>query len=187
MKSTSELWKQFSLRHPSLAAARTRLIRKTVIKVAVLEFVLIGALLAAYFAAKEYFTPLLVLGLVGMAVLPWVTVKPQRLMKKRFSGKITAIQYEQKRVTVGGYASRMYTSMTDATFILCTVTEENGNGKEHSFELPDMYAEVYREGDVILSLSGFAYPVNMNGHEKSVCPCCGGIYPTDSGECRNCV
>ncbi len=184
MENTSELWRQFSLRHPGLAAARTRLIRKTLIRVAVLELILICVILALYFAAKEYFTPLLILGLVGMAVLPWVTVKPQRLIKKKFSGNITAIQYIQKRVSVGGGASRMHTSMADATFILCTVTEDSGD--EHSFELPDIYAEVYREGDVILSLSGFVYPVNTSEHEKSACPCCGGIYPTDSGDCRNC-
>ncbi len=185
MSDMTSAWKAFSADRPALAVERNRLIRKTVVKVTIMELVIGGLIVASYFAAKDQFVPLLAVGVVAALVLPWVTVKPQRLMKKKYVGHIKAIQYIQRRVsTDGGGPSTMMTSMADAIFIRCTVTD--AKGKRHTFELPAKYAAVYHEGDLILSMSGFAFPINVTEHELEICPCCGGIQPRANGGCMNC-
>lgn len=185
MSDMTSAWKKFLVNHPALAAERNRRIRKTVVKILLMELVIGGLITASYFAAKDQFMPLLAVGAVAAVVLPWVTVKPQRLLKRKYMGHIASIQYIQRRVsTDGGGPSRMMTSMADVIFIRCTVTDKRG--KKHTFELPEKYACIYHEGDLILSKNGFAFPINMTDHDLTLCPCCGGIQPTENGECRNC-
>ena len=185
MKDIASARKQFSVSRPSLMAERNRRIRNMIIKIVITELVISGLMVAAYFAAKEQFMPLLAVGVVAALVLPWVIFKPQRLMRKKYVGTITTIRYIQRRVsTDGGGPSTMMTSMSDAIFIRCTVTD--GKGKKHTFELPDRYAAIYFEGDLILSLSGFAFPINLTEHDLTICPCCGGIEPTANGSCMRC-
>ena len=184
MTSITSAWHEVCENYPKLAEKRNRLIKNIAIKTMILELIIMGLVIAAYFVEKEHFLPLLVVGLAGGLILPWVIVKPQRLMKRKYLGQVRSIQYIQRRISVDGGPSRMMTSMVDATFICCTVMDSKG--KRYTFELPEKYAAVYHEGDLILSMSGFNFPLNMSKHDLSVCPCCGGIEPRANGGCRSC-
>lgn len=169
------------LKHPRVLKHRRKVIWSAVIKTIIIQIMAISVSLVTLIDRREI---LLIAIVFGVTVLPWIFVKPGKIIRQHFVGQITGIEYVQRRVNVGGVASTLYTSMQDAIFIKCIV--KDNAGKTHSFEVPAKYDAVYKIGDRVISTSGISYPVNLTPHEQIVCVRCGSMIPLGKEFCMTC-
>ena len=167
--------------HPQVWKYRNKVIMAAIIKLLILEAVAVAVPLLLLKDRMQVMVTVMILCGIGFPLL-WV--KPFRMIRKHYVGHLESIGHVQKRVSVGGAASTLYTSMRDANFIKCTVKDSNGN--THIFEAPATYSAVYKTGDTVLSTSGIYYPINLTPHEQTVCPRCAGITPLNKETCIVC-
>ena len=114
-------------------------------------------------------------------LLPPLLLKPWRLYKKSFSGRVVKKDFYVKRVRKGGAGVRVRTYVQDIPYVNFTV--EDGCGKLYHFEAPQRYEQMYDSGKELCSLSGLPYPIRLSPEEKTVCPLCGTITPLETEVC----
>jgi len=178
MKDQNSLYKKFKNANPHVIKYRNKRILFFIFKCAAVWAVVITVLNIS--GSRTYLNPFSILA--GGCLTVWMILK-SKLFSGKWSGTIKNITVETKRVGTKGkvVAPGFYTSMHDQNYIDVFVQKDNGIHTQ--FDMPEEYGKVYRTGDLILSIPGIKYKIDMSNKEMTVCPRCGAIYPRVNDRC----
>lgn len=178
MDSYPTLYARFKRNNPQIIAYRNRKWALLIVK----WLIMVGVIMAIAFVAyptSPFMLPFCTLLAIG---LPLWRLKPWRSVKFHWIGTVEAISHENKYENADGslinpfYGGRH--TVTYSHFIV-----RDGKGKAHTFKLDSKYEAIYLVGDRVMNIPGVDYPIDLTVQDKTVCPRCGAIYPSENEHC----
>lgn len=144
--------------------------------------VAVAVIMAIALVAYPTSPTMLPIGLIAAIALPLWGLKPWRFFQSGWTGIVEAHELEEsyenvdKKLINPRYNGRHY-----VTYVHFTARDEKG--RIRAFKLERKYEEVYQIGDRVLRIPGLDYPVDLTLQKKTVCPCCGAIFPRENQRC----
>lgn len=142
----------------------------------------VGVIMAIALVAYPTSPTMLPIGIVAAVALPLWWLKPWRCFKRHWLGSVESVKYEERYENVDKKLFNPFYGGKDLfTYAHFAVRDERG--KKHTFMLDRKYEAIYRIGDRVMNISGIDYPIDLTVQDKTVCPRCGSIFPSENEHC----
>lgn len=178
MNTYQSTYTRFKALNPQVIAYRNRRWAWLIVK----WLITVGVIMAIAIAAYPTSPTMLPIGIVAAVALPLWWLKPWRCFKRRWLGRVESVKYEDvSENDDGSIINPRYNGRHTVTYAHFAVRDERD--KKHTFMLDREYEAIYRIGDRVMRIPGIDYPIDLTMQDKTVCPRCGSIFPSENEHC----
>lgn len=178
MNTYEAVYARFKRLNPQIIAYRNRKWARLIVK----WLIAVGVIMAIALIAYPTSPTMLPIGVIAAIALPLWRLRPWHCFKRGWIGTIESHEFEESYENVDKKLNNFrYSHRHLVTYIQFSAMDSKG--KKHTFKLDRQYETIYQIGDRVMFVPGLDYPIDLTVQNKTVCPRCGSIFPSENEHC----